>query len=128
MRRVPWLLLLCLAAPLNGCASSAYSIKGDTWIADCDTLTQEVARIHIGMHKEEVIRILGLESWILQGSIGSDDVYYQRVVYNYNADCLKIRGKQPPKARRQLMIEYANEKVAHLNDRALGGKRSRSRG
>lgn len=118
-------VLLVGMAALTGCSTSAYGIKGDTWIEDCDTLTMEVARIRKDMPKEEVIRILGLESWVLSGSIGVDDVYRQLVVYNYNADCLKLRGKAPPSAQRQLMIEYANEAVSRIVDRPVNQRKSR---
>ena len=128
VRRLCCFVALCGPVLLGvACASAREGVKGDTWIADCDTLTQEAARIHIGMPKEEVTRILGIESWVLQGSIGVDDVYHQLVVYNYNADCLKLRGKLPGKGRRQLMIEYANEAVARVVDRAINTKRSRRR-
>ena len=114
--------LLGLVMTLLSC-NAPYGTKKDTWITDCDTLTQELARISHGMGKDEVVRILGNESWVLTRQIGDDDVYRQLVLYNYNSECLKLRGQDPPKARRLVMIEYANERVDRIVDRPVNKKR-----
>lgn len=107
--------LACVALLGVGCASDN-TINPDTYITDCDMLTQELARIRQGMRKNEVQRILGVESWVIYGLIDDNDVYRQIVVYNYNDECLKLRGRDPSDARRRVIIEYANEAVDRVTD------------
>jgi len=116
MSRLYRLLLLPVVCGLAACSSSREFTKEDTWIADCDTLTQEIARLTDDMTKDEVERILGFQSWILRGDFDSHDVYRQTVIYNYNANCEKLRGKSPSTARRRLIIEYSNNKVSRVID------------
>lgn len=125
MRRTVAVLVLLGICGMPACNAARYGVKQDTWIQDCDTLTQEIARIHQGMAKDEVVRLLGNESWIIFGQIGSDDDYHQRVVYNYNEECLKIRGQAPPQARRQVLIEYVNQAVDQVIDHEVNAEAGR---
>ena len=122
MRARVWIVALALAVSSAACSTSAYGVKHDSWIPDCDTLTREMARLYVGMPKDELVRVLGNESWIISGQVGRDSVYQQVVVYNYNADCEKLRGRLPNQATRQLMLEFGNEVVARIIDRTLTPK------
>ena len=116
--RAQLLGVLCASIVLAGCGSREY-IKEDTWIEDCDTLTQELARIHEGMDKEKVVRILGAESWVLYGMFDDNSVYHQLVVYNYDEDCRKRRGKTTKNSKRRIMFEYTDGRVSRITDKVI---------